>query len=84
MKPFKNLLMHMGNEFNCRVAAIPATPFHIIDRENVLLQMLNPLAPDKLFAVVNIRDTKLAEELQKRFFMIWEKAKIYPGKNLAI
>ncbi len=77
----KNLLMHMGNEFNCRLATIPATPFHIIDRENVILQMLNPLAPDELFAVVNIRDTKLAEELRKKFFAIWEKAQEYSGKS---
>lgn len=77
----KKLLEHMGNEFNCRLAAIPATPFHIIDRENVLLQMLNPLDPDELFAVVNVRDAKLAEELRKRFFAIWERADLYPGNN---
>ncbi len=76
----KKLLMHMGNEFNCRLAAIPATPFHIVDKENVLLQMLNPLAPDELFAVVNVRDTKLADELRKKFFTIWEKAERYGGK----
>ncbi len=78
----KKLLMHMGNEFNCRLAAIPATPFHIIDRENVLLQMLNPLAPNELFAVVNVRDTKLAEELRKKFFTIWEKAEVYSERNI--
>jgi sugar-specific transcriptional regulator TrmB len=77
----KKLLAHMGNEFNCRLAAIPATPFYIIDRENVLLQMLNPLAPDELFAVVNVRDTKLAEELRKKFFTIWENAEAYGGKS---
>ncbi|VVB93554.1 HTH-type sugar sensing transcriptional regulator TrmBL1 [uncultured archaeon] len=77
----KRLLEHMGNEFNCRLAATPATPFHIIDRESVLLQMLNPLAPDELFAVVNIRDTKLAEELRKKFFAIWERAEAYPENN---
>ncbi len=77
----KRLLEHMGNEFNCRLAAIPTTPFHIIDRESVLLQMLNPLDPDELFAVVNIRDTKLAEELRKKFFAIWERAETYPGNN---
>ncbi len=76
----KNLMMHMGEGFNCRLAAIPATPFHIIDRENVLLEMLNPLAPDEIFALINIRDTKLAEELRKKFFTIWEKAEYYTGK----
>lgn len=77
----KQLMEHMGNNFNCRLAASPATPFHIIDRENIILQMLNPLAPDELFAVVNIRDTKLAEELRKKFFTIWEKADIYFWKK---
>ncbi len=77
----KQLLMHQGNEFKCRLAAIPATPFDIIDGENVLLQMLNPLNPEELFAVVNIRDIKFAEELRKKFFAIWENAQEYSGKN---
>lgn len=77
----KNLMTYMGTGFNCRLAAIPATPFHIIDRENVLLEMLNPLAPDQLFALINIRDAKLAEELRTKFFTIWEKAEPYTGKN---
>lgn len=80
----KKLLIHMGNELGCRLAAIPATPFHIIDRENVLLQMLNPLAPDELFAVVNVRDTKLAEELREKFFAIWKKAEVYSERNVKL
>jgi len=77
----KKLMMHIGKEFNCRLATIPATPFDIIDGENVLLQMLNPLNPDELFAVVNIRDEKLARELRNKFFTIWDKAEVYCGKN---
>jgi len=76
----KKMLMYMGDKFNCRLAEIPATPFDIIDRETVSLKMLNPVNPDELFAVVNIRDTKLAEELRKKFFTIWEKAEPYHGK----
>ena len=77
----KKLMMHIGKEFNCRLATIPATPFDIIDGENVLLQMLNPLNPDELFAVVNIRDEKLAKELRNKFLTIWDKAEVYCGKN---
>jgi hypothetical protein len=77
----RDLMMYMGTGFNCRLAAVPATPFHIIDRENVLLEMLNPLAPEELFALINVRDAKLAEELTKKFFTIWEKAQPYGGKN---
>ncbi len=73
----KKMLMHMGERFNCRLAEIPSTPFDIIDRENVLLKMQNPVNPSELFAVVNIRDTKLAEELRKKFAAIWEKAEGY-------
>ncbi len=73
----KKLLTHMGDKFNCRLAEIPVTPFDIIDGENVLLQMLNPINPEELFAVVNIRDRKLAEELRKKFAAIWEKAEEY-------
>ena len=75
----KQLIEHMGDKFNCRFAAIPATPFDIIDSENVLLQMLNLINPEELFEVVNIMDTKLAEELRKKFFTIWEKAEPYSG-----
>ncbi|HWR26267.1 MAG TPA: helix-turn-helix domain-containing protein [candidate division Zixibacteria bacterium] len=77
----RELFMHMGCEFNCRVADIPATPFDIIDRENVLLEMQNPVNPGDLFAVINVRDTKLAEELREKFFAIWEKAEEYPMKK---
>ncbi len=73
----KKMLMHMGNRFDCRLAEIPATPFDIIDGENVLLKMQNPITPEELFAVVNIRDTKLAGELRKKFAAIWEKAEEY-------
>ena len=77
----KKLMRHIGKEFNCRLATIPATPFDIIDGENVLLQMLNPLNPEELFAVVNIRDVKLAKELRNKFFAIWDKAEVYCGKK---
>ncbi|MCX9026199.1 MAG: hypothetical protein OIN85_08915 [Candidatus Methanoperedens sp.] len=77
----KQMLAHMGNKFDCRFAAVPATPFDIIDSESVLLQMLNPISPEELFAVVNIRDTKLANELRKKFFALWEKAEPYSGNS---
>lgn len=77
----KKLIMYLGKEFNCRLAAIPATPFDIIDRETVILKMQDPINPGEIFAAVNLRDMKLAEELQKKFFTIWEKAEIYSGKN---
>jgi sugar-specific transcriptional regulator TrmB len=77
----RKLLNRLGKEFNCRLAAIPATPFDIIDGKNVLLQMQNPLNPEELFAVVNITDTKLAEELRAKFFTIWDTAQVYFEKN---
>ena len=73
----RKLMMHMGKEFSCRLATIPATSFDIIDEENVLLQMLNPLNPEELFAVVNVKDKKLAEELRNKFFAIWDTAEEY-------
>jgi len=73
----KKLLKHLGKEFQCRLATVPTTPFDIIDGENVLLQMQNPLNPEELFAVVNIRDKKLAGELRTKFFTIWNTAKVY-------
>jgi hypothetical protein len=60
----KKLMKHLGKEFQCKLATVPTSPFDIIDGENVLLQMQNPLNPDELFAVVNIRDAKLAGEAE--------------------
>lgn len=77
----RELLRHMGCEFNCRLADTPATPFDVIDSENILLQMRNPLNPEELFAIIKIKDAQFAEELRKRFFAIWEKAEEYPLKS---
>ncbi len=68
----KRLLMHIG--LDCRLAAIPAAPFGIIDRENLMLDMRNPLNPGEILAAVSIKDTKLAEEFREKFFNIWKKA----------
>ncbi len=76
----RQLLAHMEKKFEVRFAAIPTTPFDIIDGQNVLLQMLNPLNPEELLAVISIRDTKLAEELRKKFFTIWDNAEVFSGK----
>ena len=70
----KQLIMHLGGKFECRLAAVPSTAFDIIDRKTVLLKMVNPLNPEELFAVVNVRDSKLADELRDKFFAIWETA----------
>lgn len=70
----KELMKRLGDGFECRLAAIPSTAFDIIDMETVLLKMVNPLNPEELFAVVNVRDGKLAGELRKKFFAIWETA----------
>src|SRR5574341_1503211 len=59
----KQLFMHRGDKFNARLAAIPSTPFNVIDGETVILRTQDPLNPEELSAVANIRDTKLAEEL---------------------
>lgn len=79
LRVIKKLLKHIDNGFDCRFATIPTTPFDIIDGERVHLQMLNPLNPEELFAIVNLRDEKLAGELRKKFFLIWESAVHYSG-----
>ncbi len=70
----KQLFMYPGDKFNARLAAIPSTPFNVIDGETVILRTHDPLNPEELSAVANIRDTKLAQELAEKFFAIWEKA----------
>ncbi len=70
----KQLFMYPRDKFNARLASMPSTPFNVIDGETVILRAQDPLNPEELSAVANIRDTKLAEELQEKFFAIWEKA----------
>lgn len=77
----RELFRHMGCEFNCRLVDTPATPFDVIDGENILLQMRNPLNPEELFAIIKIKDAQLAEELREKFFAIWEIAEEYPQKS---
>ena len=75
----KQLMLYMGGKFDCRLSAVPTTAFDIIDSENVLLKMVNPLNPEELFAVVNVRDSKLTSELRDKFFSIWETADCLDG-----
>ncbi len=70
----KQLLMHAGKGFDYRLASVPATPFGITDGENLTLAMRNPLNPEEIFAVVSIKDSKLAEEFREKFYNVWEKA----------
>lgn len=73
----KKLFKHLGGRFDLRLTSIPSTPFDIIDGKIVSLHMLNPLDPEELFAVINIKDEKLAQELREKFFTVWDKAEIY-------
>ncbi|MFU8767794.1 MAG: hypothetical protein ACNA7I_09080, partial [Candidatus Methanoperedens sp.] len=73
----QELMTHLGDGFEYRLAAIPSTAFDIIDMEAVLLKMVNPLNPEGLFAVVNVRDGKFAGELREKFFKIWKIADCY-------
>ncbi len=77
----QQLVIHLGSDI--KLAAIRTTPFILIDRQNIMLNVLNPLNPDEIFAVINIKDVKLAEELREKFFTIWNEAEVYAEKKEA-
>ena len=77
MPDIKQLLLHLGDKFNVRLAAIPATPFNIFDGDNIVIRTRNPSNPEELFTEINIMDAKLAEEYREKFFTVWDKAEIY-------
>jgi len=47
------------------------TYFDIFDGKRLLFKLQNPLKPYQIFAVMNVIDPNLAEELRKKFLSMW-------------
>jgi sugar-specific transcriptional regulator TrmB len=49
-------------------------PFHVIDREMVILSLDNPFVPEGRFASLLVRDSALAASLSDGFDVLWQRA----------
>ena len=49
-------------------------PFHVIDREVVILSLDNPFVPEGRFASLLVRDSALAASLSAGFDALWQRA----------
>jgi sugar-specific transcriptional regulator TrmB len=49
-------------------------PFHVIDREMVILSLDNPFVPEGRFASLLVRDSALAASLSAGFDVLWQRA----------
>lgn len=48
--------------------------FHVIDRQEVCIELSNPLAPEQLFGMVDVRDEQFAERVSTTFRDAWADA----------
>ncbi|MFX0125622.1 MAG: hypothetical protein ACFFAE_18510 [Candidatus Hodarchaeota archaeon] len=46
----------------------------VIDGENVLVKIMNPVRPDEYFALIYVWHKAFASELRDRFLELWEAA----------
>jgi sugar-specific transcriptional regulator TrmB len=57
-----------------RHTQISTSAFDIIDREKVVMKIMNPVEPDEFFALIFIWQTKFAMELKEKFQELWTNA----------
>ena len=61
-------------QFEVRVANMVNGTFNIIDGAEVCIEVPNPLDPDQLFAMIDLKDPEFATDVQEVFAPQWEKA----------
>lgn len=70
----KSIFKYLGKNLNCRVISFTSTLFDVIDNERINLKISNPVNKEELFAIVHVRDKKLAAEMKNHFDDMWERA----------
>ncbi len=68
------LMPFFGDNLEIRVVEEVHTPYDVIDREKVTLNVKNPLEPEEYFAVISVWDRELGEGLREKFEVLWERA----------
>ncbi len=70
----KSMFKYLGKNLQCRVITFTSTLFDVIDNDRINLKISNPVKKESLFAIVNVRDKKLAAEMKKHFEDMWVRA----------
>ena len=65
--------------FELRVTDEVYGTFHLIDGDEVCLEVPDPLAPDRLFGMLNLRDPAFAARVEEGFLDAWERAEAIEG-----
>lgn len=65
------ILPFLGENFDVRITDKAAVPFSVTDGERVTLGVRDPVHPEQHFAVVVLRDAKVAADLKGRFETLW-------------
>jgi len=70
----KSIFKYLDKSLQCRVINFTSTLFDIIDDDRINLKISSPVKKEELFAIVHVRDKKLAAEMKKHFEDMWKKA----------
>ncbi|MFA9427825.1 TrmB family transcriptional regulator [Natronorubrum sp. A-ect3] len=65
--------------FELRVSDDMYGTFHLIDGEEVCLEVPDPLAPNRLFGMLNLRDPIFAARVEEGFRESWDDAAVVEG-----
>lgn len=73
-KTVRSISRYLGKSLLCRTITFTSTLFDVIDDDKVNLKISSPVKKEELFAIVHVRDKKLAAEMKKHFEDMWERA----------
>lgn len=68
-------LPYLGDTLEVRVSAKAQVPFSVADGQRVTLGVRDPVHPEQHFAVVVVRDARVAQDLTGRFDTLWREAR---------
>ncbi len=70
----KSIFRYLGKNLECRIITFSSTLFDVIDDDMVNIKINSPIRKEELFAIVHVRDKKLAVEMKEYFDKVWEEA----------
>jgi sugar-specific transcriptional regulator TrmB len=70
----KSIFRYLGKNLECRITTFSSTLFDVIDDDMVNIKINSPIRKEELFAIVHVRDKKLALEMKEYFNKVWKEA----------
>lgn len=70
----KSIFRYLGKNLECRITIFSSTLFDVIDDDMVNIKINSPIRKEELFAIVHVRDKKLAMEMKEYFDEVWKEA----------